>query len=177
MADVLDAITRRTTAFFALLGAIGVFAMLVHICAYVIGRHVASAPVPATVEIVSNYYMILIAFLPLAWAERRGDMVSVEILGQLLKGRFKTINAVFVTLVTAGAYAILTYTTWIVATKQFATKTYVISLSMTIPIWPAYFILPLSFGLATLVCLLRLPSILAGKEHDGGHAPEEEYRE
>jgi TRAP-type C4-dicarboxylate transport system permease small subunit len=175
----LDGIMRRATAVLALLGSVGIFAMLIHVCAYVVGRHLAASPIPATVEIVSNYYMILIAFLPLAWAERRGDMISIEIFAQMLGGPLKRINALLVSVITAGAYAILTATTWLVAMREFATSSFVISLSVHIPIWPSYFVLPISFGLATIVCLLKVVLLAAGNRIDGapGHAAEEEFRQ
>lgn len=163
MADMLDGALRRATALLALLGAVGVIAMLVHICAYVIGRHFMASPVPATVEIVSNYYMVLIAFFPIAWAERRGDMISVEIFDALLRGPLKTINSVIVLVVTTGAYSVLTYTTWLVAMREFEAKSYVISLSTNIPVWPSYFVLPISFGFAALVSLLKLGLVLSGR--------------
>lgn len=166
MVRLIDGLLRRATAVLTLFGAVGVIVMLLHICAYVIGRHFAAAPVPATVEIVSNYYMVFIAFLPIAWAERRGDMISVEIFGALLSGPLEKINAILVGLITAGAYAVLTYTTWLIAMREFTAKSYVISLSTNIPVWPSYFILPISFGLATLVCLLKLALLIGGKPVD-----------
>jgi TRAP-type C4-dicarboxylate transport system permease small subunit len=155
MRDRLDSLVNRVTSGLALLGAIGVLAMLVHITGYVIMRNLAGAPIPATVEIVSYYYMVAIAFLPLAWAERRGDMISVEIFSHLLVGRLGRINAAFVSVVTCLAYLVLTYTTWTVAMRQFAARSYVISLSVAVPVWPSYFILPLAFALAALVALYR----------------------
>ena len=151
----LDSLVDRITSGLALLGAVGVVAMLIHITAYVIMRNLASAPIPATVEVVSYYYMVAIAFLPLAWAERRGDMISVEIFSHLLVGRVGRINAVFVSAVTFAAYLVLTYTTWTVAMRQFAARSYVISLSVAVPVWPSYFILPVAFALAALVALYR----------------------
>ena len=151
----LDSLVDRITSGLALLGAVGVVAMLIHITAYVIMRNLASAPIPATVEVVSYYYMVAIAFLPLAWAERRGDMISVEIFSHLLVGRVGRVNAVFVSAVTFAAYLVLTYTTWTVAMRQFAARSYVISLSVAVPVWPSYFILPVAFALAALVALYR----------------------
>lgn len=155
MRESLDRLVNQVTSGMALLGAVGVLAMLVHITAYVVMRNLASAPVPATVEIVSHYYMVAIAFLPIAWAERRGDMISVEIFGSLLAGRIGRINSIFVAVVTFGAYVALTYTTWIVAMREFSARSYVISLSVAIPVWPTYFILPVAFALAALVALYR----------------------
>ncbi len=155
MRESLDRLVVRISDGLALVGAIGVVAMLVHITAYVITRQFSHAPVPATVEIVSYYYMILIAFLPLAWAERRGDMISIEIFAFLMKGRVGRINEIFVALVTAGVYAMLTYTTWLVAMREFSARSFVISLSVAIPVWPSYFVLPVGFGLAAVVTLYR----------------------
>ena len=155
MRKSLDRLVVRISDGLALLGAIGVVAMLVHITAYVILRQLSHAPVPATVEIVSYYYMVLIAFLPLAWAERRGDMISIEIFAPLLKGRTGRINEIFVALVTAGVYGVLTYTTWIVAMREFSARSFVLSLSVVIPVWPGYFVLPVGFALAAVVTLYR----------------------
>lgn len=179
MSSALNAFLKRLTGIQALLGAIGVVAMLVHISAYVISRHMLSAPIPATVEIVSYYYMLLIAFLPLAWAEQRGEMISVEVFAQLFRGAFKKAVAVFVALVTAGAYVALTYTTWIVAMRHFNSKSFTISLSVAVYTWPGYFILPLSFGLAALVSLLRVYLIITDADPASDHTPvrEEEISE
>jgi TRAP-type C4-dicarboxylate transport system permease small subunit len=155
MREKLDRLVVRVTDGLALLGAVGVVAMLVHITAYVILRQAFHMPVPATVEIVSYYYMILIAFLPIAWAERRGDMISIEIFAPLMKGRIGRINEIFVALVTGAVYLTLTYTTWLVAMREFATRSFVISLSVAIPVWPSYFVLPIAFGLAAIVTLYR----------------------
>ena len=155
MRERLDRLVNQVTSGMALLGAIGVIAMLVHITAYVITRNLFSAPVPATVEIVSHYYMIAIAFLPVAWAERRGDMISVEIFAHLLTGRVGRVNDAFVGLLTGGVYLMLTYTTWLVAMREFHAHSFVVSLSIAIPIWPSYFILPVGFGLAAVVSIYR----------------------
>ena len=155
MRESLDRLVVRISDGLALVGAVGVVAMLVHITAYVIMRQFSHSPVPATVEIVSYYYMILIAFLPIAWAERRGDMISIEIFAFLMKGRVGRINEIFVAVVTAGVYAMLTYTTWLVAMREFSARSFVISLSVAIPVWPSYFVLPVGFGLAAVVTLYR----------------------
>ena len=155
MREKLDNLMGAVASGLALLGAVGVAAMLVHVTAYVVMRHLMSSPVPATVEIVSYYYMVLVAFLPIAWAERRGDMISVEVFEPLFPGWMNRWNGTFVALVTCGAYVALTYTTWLVAMREFEARSFVISLSTAIPTWPSYFILPAAFALAALVSLHR----------------------
>ncbi|WP_196259780.1 TRAP transporter small permease [Pelagibacterium limicola] len=153
MRQRLDKFISAIASGLALVGAVAMIAMLLHVTAYVVSRHVLSRPIPATIEIVSNYYMLGLAFLPIAWAERRGDMIRVEIFAHLFTGPLGRINHVFVSLVTCAAYIALTYTTWLVAMRHFATKSFVISLSIAVPTWPAYFVLPVGFALAALVAL------------------------
>jgi TRAP-type C4-dicarboxylate transport system permease small subunit len=151
----IDRFVSAIASGLALVAAVAMIAMLVHITGYVISRHVMRAPIPATVEIVSQYYMVLLAFLPIAWAERRGDMITVDIFSHFFTGRIGRINEIFVALVSGAAYLALTYTTWIVAMRAFAVKSFVISLSVAIPIWPAYFALPIGFALAALISFYR----------------------
>ena len=176
---LLVTLAARAAKFFGYLGALAVVAMMLHIGLDVILRNAFRISLDTVPEIVARYYMTALAFLPLAWAERRGDMISVEVFGHLFRGPLRRLDAAFVAAVTALAYSILAYTTWLVAMREFAVRSYVISLSMTIPVWPSYFILPLSFGLAMIVCLLRLALVLAGREpaEDAAHALEQEFRE
>jgi TRAP-type C4-dicarboxylate transport system permease small subunit len=160
MRALIDRLVDRIAAGLALVGAIGVVVMLLHITAYVAMRLFFSAPIPATVEIVSTYYMVVVAFLPLAWAERRGDMIAIEVFASFYKGIVGKGVDIFVAFVTAGAYAILTYTTWLVAMREAESGAFVMSLSVAIPTWPGYFALPVGFALAAVVALHRLASLL-----------------
>ena len=72
-----------------------------------------------------------------------------------MTGRIGRINDIFVGLITGGVYLMLTYTTWIVAMREFSARSFVVSLSVAIPVWPTYFILPVGFALAALVSLYR----------------------
>lgn len=146
----------RMSSGLALFGAIGILAMLVHVTSDVVVRQLFNTPIPATVEIVSRYYMVLIAFLPLGWAELRGDMISVEVFSGMFKGTSKRLQTAFVDILTTFAYSILAYTTWIIAVREFEIGSFVISLSTAIPVWPSYFILPVAFAVAAIVTLLKV---------------------
>ncbi len=73
LADLINRAMNVTAA----IAAAGALVMMLHICAEVVSRNLFGAPIPATVEIVSQYYMVVPAFLPLALLERRRGMVSV----------------------------------------------------------------------------------------------------
>lgn len=167
----LDRAMNAAASGLALVGALAILAMLVNVTAYVVMRLVLSSPVPATVEIVSRYYMVLIAFLPLAWAERRGDMITITIFENLLPPPGRRVVAVFVALVTVAAYALLTWTTWLVAMREFAAGSFVISLNVALPTWPGYFALPAGFGLAAIVSAYRAVTLLAPPRDRPEHAP------
>ncbi|WP_309083007.1 TRAP transporter small permease [Chelativorans sp.] len=155
-------LARHLTDFLALVGAVGVLAMLVHVTADVAGRQLFSRGLPATVEIVSRYYMLLIAFLPLAWTERRDEMISVDILESLFKGPLDRVNRALVHLLSLAAFLFLAYTTWFAAMREYEAKSFVLSLSVAIPVWPGFFILPVAFALGSLVSVLKLYLCLAG---------------
>lgn len=157
----LDRAMNAAASGLALVGALAIVAMLVHVTVYVVMRHMLSSPVPATVEIVSRYYMVLIAFLPLAWAERRGDMITITIFENAFPPSGRRFVAIFVALVTIAAYALLTYTTWLVAMREFSAGSFVISLNVALPTWPGYFALPAGFGLAAVVSAYRAARLLA----------------
>ncbi len=146
----------------AAIAAAGALVMVLHICAEVVSRNLFGAPIPATVEIVSQYYMVVLAFLPLAWLERRRGMVSVEATDFLLTPAMRRWSDVVIALVSAVIYAGLAYTTWLVALKNFASGTFVTALDVAVPTWPTYFLPPLGFGLAVLVTLARALAIAGG---------------
>ncbi|WEX10547.1 TRAP transporter small permease [Chelativorans sp. AA-79] len=158
------ALVRQLTSLLALVGAVGVLAMLLHVTADVVARQVLTRSIPATVEIVSRYYMLLIAFLPLGWTERRGEMISVDLFSGLFRGPLDRINMAFVHLLSLAAFLLLAYTTWFAAMREFGAKSFVLSLSVAVPVWPGFFILPVAFALASVVTALRLYLCLTGQE-------------
>lgn len=157
----LDRLVNWMSAGLALVGAAGVVVMLLHITAYVVMRLFVATPIPATVEIVSSYYMVLVAFLPLGWAERRGDMIAIEVFAGFYRGAVGRAVDIFVAVVTAAIYAVLTYTTWTVAVREYTAGSFIISLSQMIPTWPGYFALPVGFLVAMLVALYRIVDVVA----------------
>ena len=137
------------------MGALGVLALLVHVFVDVVTRNLVGRPIPATNEIVSHYYMVLIAFLPLAWVERGRAMVSVELLDIVLSDTLKRLSDVLVALLATAIYAALAWVTWKTALSNWRIGAFVDVLGYRVPIWPTYFLPPVGFFLAGLVTLLR----------------------
>lgn len=148
----------------ALVAAVGLVVMMLHICIDVVLRATLSRPIPATVEIVSRYYMIAITFLPLAWVERRNGMVSVEIVDAFLPKPVIRFSDVLVALLAAAIYALLAYTSWQLAMRNYTSGTYVMAMRVPVVVWPTYFILPLGFALASIVTLMRAIRLAASPD-------------
>ena len=140
----------------AVIGAIAILALMVHIMADVVLRNTLNRPVPATYEIVTNYYMVALAFVPLAWLERSGGMVNVEVIEPLLGPRALWLSDRIVAAISTAIYGMLAWVTFEASLKTFAAGTFVLAQSIPIPTWPAYFLPPLGFFLAALVTLIRL---------------------
>lgn len=159
-------LTHRVAVGLALLGTLGMLLMVVHITLDVVLRWTLSVSVPATVELVTRYYLIAMALMPLGWVEQRRGMIAVEALEGLMTPGLMRLSDVLVVVLSVAVYVVLAVATWGKAMEQYDIGAYVMSLNVAIPVWPTYFVLPLAFGLAALVCAVRLPGLL------GGEAPE-----
>lgn len=152
------AIHRLQSGLLALLTAIGalaVLALLVHVSADVALRSLRGTPIPATYEIVTHYYMVGLAFLPLAWVERQGGMVRIDVVHGMLPPRAQAVSERVVTLVSALIYAVLTWVTLRTALTNSANGSFIMTNNVRVVTWPAYWLPPVGLGLAALVTTLR----------------------
>ncbi|KAA9007860.1 TRAP transporter small permease [Histidinibacterium aquaticum] len=160
----LDRVATRIAQGLALIGSLGVLLMLVHVTADVAARNLFGQPIPATNAIVSRYYMVLIAFLPLGWVERNNAMVKVELTEYLTPGRIGQANDILVSLLAALVYLAIAWVTLGTAIESYEVGSFVDVLGNRVAVWPTYFLPPIGFTLAALVCLVRIPAILTGSK-------------
>ncbi len=153
--NTLLRLSDRLTMVLALLGTLGIVAMMLHVTLDVVLRSTIDVSMPATLELVTRYYMVLLALLPLGWVERQRQMIAVEIFSDLLSPRGRRWNDALVTLLSLAVYVVFAIATWEKALEQYEVGAYVMSLDTRIPVWPSYFVLPVSFALAAYVCLIR----------------------
>lgn len=158
-------VADRSAVFLALFGTLGIVAMMVHIVLDVILRATLSISIPLTLELVTRYYMVTLVLLPLAWVEWRKQMIFVESLSSVFGENFTRLLDVLVALLSSGIYTVLMLATWKKALEQYDIGSYVMSLDFPMPVWPTYFILPISFALAALVSILRIPLVVTNNEN------------
>lgn len=161
--NVLERVSDRVAQALALVGALGVIALLVHVSADVALRNIAGRPIPATNDIASRYYMVAIAFLPLAWVERRDAMVKVELFNFVAWRKLGRVSDVLVAILVTAIYLTLAYVTWGDAVKNWRIGAFVDVLGRQLAVWPTYFLPPAGFALAGAVTLLRAISLARSK--------------
>lgn len=145
-----------------LVGAAAVVLMMVQILLDVTLRNLFQIPVPGTTTLVTSYYMLIVAYLPLAVAERTDSHIAVEVVSQLLGEKFRQWLHALTWLVSAMVAGTIAYALWGEALKAYSYGSFVIEMNRSIPIWPGYFILPAGFGLYALVLAVRLGCAVTG---------------
>ncbi len=157
---VLAWITNLTT----IAGALAIAFMMLHISADVIARFLFDTPLPGTITIVSNYYMIIAAFIPLAFAEQKEAHISVEVVTELLPAAVQKHLAGWMLLVSLSVFALLTARTWGEAVAKHAIGASTVQGDTSISIWPSYYALPLGCALMVLILGYKFLVYLTGQE-------------
>ena len=156
----LERVEDSLLALLAVIGAVATLSLMAHVAIDITMRNLMNAPIPATFEIVTNYYMVALAFIPLAWVERSGGMVQVEVMEAFMSPGVIRISDRMVSLISTIVYLLLAWVTLKVALTNTARGSYLMANSTRVLTWPAYWLPPLGFGLAGLVTLIRLFSPL-----------------
>ncbi len=141
-------------------GAAAVVAMMLLICFDVAIRNVFRISWNPTTYIVARYFMVAIAFLPLAWLELRKQMIQVELIGFAMGPRLTKVSDLSVMLTSAAVYAVLGWVTWGKAFSEAETGTLVEIGTLMMPVWHSYFLPPLGFTLGCVACLIGALTIL-----------------
>lgn len=148
-----------------LFAGVGLVLMMLQVNADVIGRYLFTMPVPLTMELVTYYYMTLVAFLPLMALERRpGGMIHVELFYGQMPAWLR--RWVFVFAMAAGTVycAFAAHAAWGPAVNAFAAGSYVGSI-YTIASWPTRFV-PV-IGLALLAVAYAVRFVVAIRDGAG----------
>lgn len=154
--NTLARIMDRIAEFLSYFGMLGLLAMMLHICADILGRTLFGISVPATLEMVTRYYMLMLVLLPLASVENVRSMITVEAFTGVYGRVGLRIVDTLVAVVCVVIYSVLTVSTWEKAMEQYNVGAYLVALDVQVIVWPGYFTLPFGFGLAAFVCLVRI---------------------
>jgi TRAP-type C4-dicarboxylate transport system permease small subunit len=160
----LGRLLARCTDLTLIIGLVAVGLMMMHITIDVAGKFILNEPVPATIALVSSYYMVVIAFLPIAFAETRNSHITVEVLTELFPMRTQMH-------LYSWSYGLLTYRMWHEAVRAQGNGTFIMEQSTKLLTWPSYYLLPIGCGLMTVVLVYRFILYVTGAKSGLGEIP------
>lgn len=160
--SLLSRLDRRlyiVEGWFALLSGIAVFGLMVLAVISVTGRNALNSPLPGYVDYIEQA-MPLIAFMGMAFTQRDGGHIRMDMLVGNLKGRFLYIVEFITTLLVLGLILLLAWGSWAHFARSFDFAAPLwsrdSSLDIGLPIWPAKLLAPVAFGVMSLRLLLQL---------------------
>lgn len=162
MVTLQRAISSATKA----VGSVVLVLMALQIVIDVVMRNTVGAGFPATADLVSKYYMILVSFLPVAYAELQRRHVEASIFTDMLPKRSHPAIYFLGFALSFVVYALLAWGTGKEALVQTGRGAYVEAGTILFRTWPGYWILPICFGLMALVLVLRLVQVATGQFAD-----------
>jgi TRAP-type C4-dicarboxylate transport system permease small subunit len=155
----LDRAVLRVEAALNLVGGITIILLVLMAVWNVVGRKLFNAPVPGYVD-WTEQFMILFAFFGLAYCQREGGHIRMDIVVMRLRGRllwvFEWLSILFMLVVTTA----LIYGSWHHFLRSFdwdmALFSRDSSIDIGLPLWPAKLVVPIAFVLLWIRLALQL---------------------
>ncbi|SEO33145.1 TRAP-type C4-dicarboxylate transport system, small permease component [Salinihabitans flavidus] len=166
-----DRVSDRLGQILAVLAAFCLTAMMLHICMDVVGRFAFSRPLPSTIEIVAEWWMPALIFLPMVAVARHHENITVD----LFYDRSGPKMRAFMNLMSNACFTVfLGFIAWGAgeqALRAYGEGEYIVGM-IPVVTWPARFFLPVAATLTGLLTFMRalraLRHLTAGPGHDAG---------
>lgn len=150
----LDSVSRILSSVSGTSGIIFIFAMTVLITVDVLGRYFLDMPTYIATEF-SGYMLVGIAFLGLAYTQRKGRHIQITIITSRLSQRLQEPLKIAVLVVGLIFVGWLTWTTWdpvVVMFEQHRTSL----TTVATPLWIPVLLVPVGLGMFTIELLVEL---------------------
>lgn len=145
------------------IGCVFLVVMMLHITVDVLGRALFNSAIIGTLETVSYYHMVLAVLLPLAFVERTGENIRVDVLVQRAPDWLQLAFYVVACLVGLAFFGALTWQGALDAWQSTLRQETIMS-NFLFYIWPSRWALPIAFGAAWIATLNNLVRALARRE-------------
>ena len=132
------------------------FLMMMHITVDVTGRVLFNHPLEGTIEIVSGYYMVAVAFLPLGWIAAHEGHIIVELFTRGLSKRNTLRLDSVVNAVTFAYMTLFAWQTGVSAVAEMETGEVWETATGFVAIWPSRLMLPIGCALMAAYLLMRV---------------------
>lgn len=148
----IDVWLLRLAAAFAVL-------MMAHVVADILARNLLAFTIPATLELVSRYYMPALIFLPLAFVERANGHIQVTFIFNALPELARRLLTPAILALVASVFAAMGWVALEEAIAKYRIGEFLMG-QVPVPLWPGRFLAPLGFfamaGLTAVKCALAL---------------------
>jgi len=167
----LGRVLRWLTTGCAIVGSAALLLMMLQIAADVALKNLFGWPLPLTATLVTKWYMVAVAFLPLALTEILDRHIAVEVVFHKFPRSWQRIGGGLVCLMSALIVAYLALPLWEEAVKRMNAGTFIVENNVILAIWQPYFFLPVGFGLFAAVLLYRAAVLLGRMKSGMGEVP------
>ena len=155
----IDRRLYRLETFLALLSGLAVFALMLLAVVSVSGRNFLNQPLPGYVDWIEQA-MPLIAFLGVAYVQRNGAHIRMDIVAGALSGRALYLVELITTFAILVLMVLMVWGSWshFLRSFDFAAPLWSRDSSMDIalPIWPAKLLAPIAFAVLCLRLCLQI---------------------
>ena len=155
----IDRRLYRLETAFALLSGLAVFSLMILAVVSVGGRNFFNQPLPGYVDWIEQA-MPLIAFMGIAFTQRDGGHIRMDILVGALKGRSLHLAEAITTFAILVLIALLVWGTWAHFDRSFDFSAPMwsrdSSMDIALPIWPAKLLAPVAFSVMAVRLSLQL---------------------
>lgn len=154
-----DRAVHRFETGLSLAAGIVIFLLMLLAVAQILGRKLLNMPVPGFIDWVEQA-MAVFAFLGIAYCQRLGGHIRMDILIGQLKGRWLWLAEIVSTVLMLFLTVVLTIGSFRHFQRAFDWNAPMFSrdssIDIALPLWPAKLLIPLALGLLTLRLLLQL---------------------
>ena len=155
----------------AMLGALAVVLMMIQVTLDVALKNLFAYPIPFTATLVTKWYMVAAAFLPLGLTEIYDRHIAVELAYQKFPRSWRRIAGAGVCLLTVAVILTVIPPLWHEAVEKYAVGSFIRENGRELSVWQTYFFLPLGFAVFGLVVAWRALAMITGRDSGMGEVP------
>lgn len=149
----VDRLVYRIEKFMALVSGLGIFALMLIGVAHVLGRKFFNMPIFGYIDIV-EIMMAFMVFLGIAYTERLGGHIRMELFVAFLKGRWLALFEIVGVVLGLGISGVLLVYSWDHAMRALYLGDSTIDAQF--PLWPSKIIVPIALAMLFVRLLVSL---------------------
>jgi len=155
----IDRQLHKLESTLALVSGLAIFSLMILAVVSVAGRHFFNMPLPGYVDWIEQA-MPLIAFMGIAYTQRNGGHIRMDMLVAQLNGRALWLFEWLTSLCVLGLILLLIWGSWSHFSRSFdfASPWWSrdSSMDISLPLWPAKLVVPLAFSVLALRLVIQL---------------------